>query len=90
MFLDCQSFSSQGTLLIRDILFLQKYLVSRAVKGGRGNVFRSRHTLKDQFSCVAAAFWLRVCVFCLRHTLLAEKTCIANWKSVEDMSFCPR
>jgi hypothetical protein len=73
VFLDCQSFSSQGTLLIRDTLILQKYLVSRAVKGGRGNVFRSRHTLNGQFSCVVAAFWLRVCVFCSRHTLLAGK-----------------
>ena len=32
VFLDCQSFSSQGTLLIRDTPFLQKYLVSRAEK----------------------------------------------------------
>ena len=33
VFLDCQSFSSQGTVPIRDTPFLQKYLVSRAEKG---------------------------------------------------------
>ena len=43
----------------------------RVLKRDRGNVFRLRHTLKGQFSCVAVAFWFRVCVCCLRHTLLA-------------------
>ena len=33
VFLDCQSFSSQGTVPIRDTPFLHKYLVSRAEKG---------------------------------------------------------
>ena len=38
VFLDCQSFSSQGTVPIRDTPFLQKYLVSRAKKGCSGHI----------------------------------------------------
>lgn len=65
VFLECQSFSSQGTVPICDTPLMASFHVG-------------------------AAFGFRTCVFCLRYTLLVEKTCIANWKSVEDVLFCPR
>ena len=68
MFLDCQSFSSQGTVPIRDTPFLLKYLVSRAEKGAEV-MFSLRDTPLMSVFMFRGGIWVQgICFLSATHS----------------------